>query len=250
VEATALIYRMAAYLTHAPIPMPTAPRILIAGQPKAGTTHLHQRMLHLSGLPMATLVPAYGAREQELSELHLLRAADGGYIACHHTRYSAFTGTLIHRFNLRTVVIVRNLLDVLVSTNDHLDNVGFGDGNPMGFLDPTQFLQRSREERLDTLIDMLAPWHINFFLSWAMAPRQDVVWARYEDIFANPDQTIPDLLSQLGVQPRPVKFHNTGGRLNVGRPGRGREQLSPAQIERLHSFTRHYPGIDFSPIGL
>jgi hypothetical protein len=230
--------------------MPEAPRILIAGQPKAGTTHLHQRMLHLSGLPMATLVPTYGAREQELSELHLLRAADGGYIACHHTRYSAFTSTLIDRFKLRTVVIVRNLMDVLVSTNDHLDNEGFGEGNPMGFLDPAHFLQRSREERLDTLIDMLAPWHINFFLSWTKAPRKDILWAQYETVFADPDQTIPELLLQLGVQPRPVKFHNTGGRLNVGRPGRGREQLSPAQIERLQSFTRHYPGIDFSPIGL
>jgi hypothetical protein len=39
-------------------------------------------------------------------------------------------------------------------------------------------------------------------------------------------------------------------RFNVGKTGRGREELSGAQIERIRSLTRFYPDVDFSPIGL
>lgn len=61
-DARALVGRLADLLTAAPIQMPDAPRLLIAGQPKAGTTQLHRRMCALSGLPSASLVPDYGGR--------------------------------------------------------------------------------------------------------------------------------------------------------------------------------------------
>lgn len=250
-DAHALIGRLADLLNAAPIDMPDAPRLLIAGQPKAGTTQLHRRMCVLSGLRAAGLVPDYGAREQELSELRLLLAAESGYVACHHTRYSRATGRLLDQFRLRTVVLTRDLADALVSTDDHIRREGFGGGNPMAFLDEATFLGLPQARRLDLLIDLVAPWHLQFYLSWRAAPRTDLVWARYEEIYADPDRTVPELLSRLGVPvPDGAMADVTGGRFNVGRIGRGRELLSPEQMGRLRRLGEHYPGFDLSPLGL
>lgn len=178
-------------------------------------------------------------------------AAEGGYVACPHTRYSRATGRLIDQFRLRTVVVTRDLADALVSTDDHLQREGSGGGNPMAFLDEHAFLSLPQPRRLDLLIDLVAPWHLHFFLSWKTAPRADLVWARYEDVYADPDRAVPELLARLGVTvPEGKTVEISGGRLNVGRAGRGREILSPEQMERLRRLGAHYPGHDLSPLGL
>ena len=39
-------------------------------------------------------------------------------------------------------------------------------------------------------------------------------------------------------------------RFNIGRAGRGREELNAVQIARIRRHQDYYPGIDFSPLGL
>jgi len=211
---------------------------------------MHQRLLQASGLPVGALVPADGAREQELSEICLLLAAEQGFVACHHVRFSSWTLEMMQRFQLKTVVLVRDLLDVIVSTHDHLEKEGFGGGNPMLFLNEKTFFKKSKEERMDMLVDLLVPWHIQFFLSWAHAPPSTFFWVQYEEFYQNPEENLKKLMEKLGIPfQEKGNFSRAGTRFNIGRAGRGREQLTQKQIARIQAMLAYYPEVDFSLIG-
>lgn len=255
IDGTLLLQNIAALLANRTIELGDRPRILIAAQPKSGSTWFSAQLSAMTGLPQLPLIPAYGGREQELSELRLAILAKKGFVACHHLRWSEITNQWIDRFGLRTIVLVRNLFDVVVSTNDHLDREGFGGGNPMLWLEP-EFLKRPKAERLDMLVDLLVPWHLHFFLSWHRSGRKDLVFLSYEDIFgAAPVPAMEALCERMGLDYRIAEGATSpdlekGTRRNVGRSGRGKEQLSPYQIERIEKMVRHYPQHDFSALGL
>lgn len=255
IDGNLLLQNLTALLGNRPLVLGAGPRILIAAQPKSGSTWFSAQLSAMTGIKQYPLIPAYGGREQELSELRLALLAQTPFVACHHVRGSAATQLWMDRFGLKTIVLVRNLYDVVVSTNDHLDREGLGGGNPMLWLEP-EFLKRSREERLDLLVDLLVPWHLHFFLSWSVSGRKDLEWVRYEDVFGEgTTQAMAGICERMGLPyrvdaARQGADFERGTRRNVGRSGRGKEQLSAAQIERIERMVAHYPQHDFSILGV
>jgi hypothetical protein len=113
----------------------------------------------------------------------------------------------------------------------------------------------SFEERMDAIVDLASPWYVNFYASWYLWRPMNIV--RYEDIVLGDEMEQAKWLARFGLLISPEQISNASDsiepdniRFNVGVAGRGLDQLTAAQVDRIRRLTRHYRGVDFSPIGL
>lgn len=201
--------------------------VLLACFPKSGSTTLSDRLAAVLGA-RADFVPAYGRREQELQE-DLVRIWRGrSAVAQHHVTASRWTLDLCEAYDVRPLVLVRNLADALVSLHDHAASEG--PDTPVALLEQGMSVQ--------AVADVAAAWYIKFYVSWYRAAPEAIV--TYEDVVLGGNSE--PIRQRLGVQL--TAPDGPSSRFNVGRAGRG-QAIDPDLILRL---TRHYPDVDFRPI--
>jgi uncharacterized membrane protein YkvA (DUF1232 family) len=225
------------------------PHILIACMPKSGSTFLSNVIAELPGFRRADLVPDFDRREQELDEFCLRGADPFAYVAQHHVRYSQWTHDLCRDYGLTPIVLVRDLLDVVVSLRDHLRRESAA--QPQFFAEAHHAAMD--DARLEAMIVRLAlPWYLNFYMSWRRAPGALVV--RYEDLTADPTQTVREVLRFADVHASRRDIDGAiqralgGGRsrLNVGASGRG-AALSPDLAREVQGLLDFYPEASNDP---
>ena len=124
------------------------------------------------------------------------------------------------------------MADALVSLHDH--------SNAEGPETPVAYLERGMS--LEAVVDLAAAWYVNFYVSWMRAAPERIV--RYEDVVLGGD--FKPVLRILGLPPELADTKAPSRRMNVGKAGRG-ERVDREALLRL---TRHYPDVDFGPIGL
>ncbi len=193
------------------------------------------------------MVSEWGRREQELDELKVMRQAmkfwSRGFVSQQHVRYSDATRRVLNRFNIKPVVVVRNLFDVVVSLKDHVRKEDHR--IPMVYL---------REEHLDLPDDALEciiarlaiPWYVNFYLGWREDP--NAVFVSYEDLVRSPADVIPNVCDQLDFEIAVADAQSAvrqvtdsaRNRFNVGKTGRGRGISEEAKLV-ITDMIRAYP---------
>ena len=248
--------------------------VLVACMPKSGSTFLSAALAHLPGFRREHVVPSYGRREQELSEAEIVRAFDAtqtlrrafdhgvmssphrpkAWVAQHHVKHNHETQTLLDRYGIVPVCLVRNLYDIVVSLRDHVVN-----DSPLtaaAYVDES--MTGWEPERMHAfLVDMAVPWYLHFYVSWMKADQKVLV--TYEDLVADPHAELRRILRE-GQLP----WNNDGiadalaavaggdqgkVRRNVGTTGRG-EAIGPDLRARVESYCNYYPDVDFRPIGI
>ena len=253
--------------------------------PKSGSTLLSKLVGLSPGFRKVKVVPGFGRREQELSELQLARmlvrtenrrkrwrkrrfndrlrawvrapaplpAWPIGFVCQNHLRFSAPTQEIINKFKLAPVVLVRDIFDVVPSIRDHYRNTSLN--MPMAYV--TEHISQMSDERLhEFIVDMVLPWYFNFFVSWQDCQHKLLV--TYDDLIADQEGTLARVLEFAGLDRRYVSTAVKGvagraeskfTRKNVGKAGRGRE-LSERLKAKIRLMAEYYPGVDFDPIGL
>lgn len=231
--------------------------LLIACMPKSGSSWLVSAMQKVSCFPTASLAHGFVENEQELYLPAILHWAQADKVVQQHCRASAPNIHLVQAFGMKPVVLVRNLADTLISMRDFWDNGAVRNS----FLYP-DWDSLDLDSKHEALVHHLAPWYVQFFVSWAMAERKcevEPMWVRYEDMIPNKAETLSSIaaFAELPAGPaeieaaiRAVDGDKAATRFNKGVAGRGAEAFTPAQHEMLRALTRPYPSIDFSPIGL
>jgi len=210
---------------------------------KSGSTFLSDVIAALPGFRRAMLVPAYGRRGQELDETCLQAFDADDYVAQNHVPYSDHTAELCGDYGLAPVVLVRDLLDVVVSLRDHL--------RQQGPVSPIFFAEREHagldDARLAMMLVRLAlPWYLNFYLTWRNAP--DALLVTYEELAAAPAATVSRILAFAGAAVGPAEVEAAvarveregASRFNVGVAGRGAE-LPPEAVRGVLELIDYYP---------
>ncbi len=213
-------------------------RILIACAPKTGSTYLTTLFALLPKFSRVILNTVGGRQEEELRQERLLAFHHLNYVAKNHIMCSAHRAALIERYGLKTIVITRSLADSIVSYRDHLADTS----SPLQVIEaPSGFQDMPKTEQYNCLIDLAAPWYINFVASWLnFAPTLNSVFVHYESLIQDPAGTIRDATDKLGITMTLASIEEAvetaslrDTRKNVGIAGRGTTELTTDQRARL-----------------
>jgi hypothetical protein len=237
-----LIHRVLAAKRGEPIPK-GGKHILIACMPKSGSTFLAKTIGNIPGMFDVTLSFGYERREQELCLVACSLAHELNYVAQHHVRYSTSTQKIMDSFGIFPVVLMRSIFDCVVSLRDHLEQESTE--IPIAYL-PPQILHLPKEKQYDLLIDLAVPWYANFFACWAeyKGPCMRIF---YRDMVEDFQGTISAILRAAGMDTSPALIDRAltlaqtqEVRFNVGRVGRGTQELTPRQIDRIQDLFSNY----------
>lgn len=217
--------------------------VLIACFPKSSSTFLSNAIGHLPNFNNVPLVFRCGRREQELDLFQCASLHDLNYVSQAHIRYSDATGQIMRTFGIFPVVLVRNIYDCVVSLLDHFHNESME--SPLAYLPPA-ILDAPREKQFDAIIDLALPWYANFYACWAEY-RGPALRLSYEEVSADSNGVIARILSAIdwrlpaeAVDGAVAEARAAGSRINVGRSGRGAEQLTAKQIARIRELFAPY----------
>jgi len=220
------------------------PHILVACMPKSGSSFLSNCIAGYKGFRHGILVPDYGVREQEMCELRLEKFNNRPYVAQLHVRNSEWTQKLIERYGITHVVLVRDLLDVVVSIRDHVRKLfHFG-----SLITLTARHRDISDDELDSLIVQFAmPWYISFYAGWRKDPK--AMFLNYEDVTTDPAATMAKIFDkarfdytaeEISAALDKIEEKKGRNRFNKGVKGRG-EKILPETRQKLVDMMAHYP---------
>lgn len=231
--------------------------IVIACMPKSGSTLMNRLLQALTGWDDTYFSFAFQQNEEELHLPYLQEAAKRNTVTQQHFRATEANIQLLQAFGIKPLIQVRNLYDIVVSYTDFFD---------AGAVSNTFFIGRwdqfERSERIDLMIDNFLPWYFAFYASWMDALAQDrleAIVVSYEELVAAMPETVKLVADFYGLDNSiedcnaavaAVNDGNAMTRLNKGVSGRGAEELTAAQKDRLARLGGYYPDVDFGPIGL
>jgi Sulfotransferase domain len=245
--------------------------VIVACMPKSGSTLLTALIASLPGMRRSTLVPGYHRREQEIC-IHSMKAAEEkmraqreafnstrgvqskmpiGFASQMHLRYSQPTATIMAEYNIKPVVLVRNIFDIVVSLADHIRN----ESPLMAMAYVTEAMRTWSAEELHEFIgDMVIPWYMNFFVSWQDC--EDKLLVTYEELTGDPKKILQQVslfanipASERYIENAIARANIKNTRKNVATAGRG-QKLADRVKDKIRKAAAYYPNIDFSPIGL
>lgn len=240
------------------LPADLAPHLLIACQPKTGSSFLKNALCRITGFRDVFFFHASGQAEQELYLPILLEFATIPTVTQQHCRASEANVQMMQAFGIRPVVLVRDIHDIVVSLHDfYLQGAVRGT-----FFSPADFAAMTEESRLDLIIDHVVPWHLQFVASWQQVEREQrlpLMWLTYETMMADKPAALRGVLRFWGLEYPPERVEagvetaladGRRNRLNKGVSGRGLTGLSPGQKDRIRSLARHFPSADFGILGI
>ena len=239
---------------------PSGPYVFVACMPRTGSTFLTETLCELTGFKRVELTDAFAENEQELDVPRLLDAYSYGSVTQQHVCANRRTVELMRDFGIRPVVLVRNIFDVVVSIRHFLLTEGCGKW-PTFFTTDERFRRLDEQSQYEQIVELGLPWYFDFFVSWAEATARgalDTMWLTYEAAAADWPAALRRVAGFYGLE---VSSGIEGAlarttaraaslRLNKGLPGRGDAVLEAATRERIRRYTRFYPDVDFTPIGL
>jgi LPS sulfotransferase NodH len=230
--------------------------LLIACFPKSGSTLLKRLLLAATGFGEASFVFAYRENEQEIYLPYLRGSATRNLVIQQHCLPTSPNQHLVQAFGIRPIILVRNILDVLLSWKEFLDQGAYGNT----FY--PQYTTLSDQQRLELVIDDRASWYLSFFAGWQRAVTSGQIegfWLTYGELTADPRGSIEAILKFQGIVPDPVRveaaaqeMENARGqtRFNKGVIGRGLSAFSEAHVAQIRRIAAYHPDVDFSRIGL
>jgi hypothetical protein len=235
--------------------------IFLAAMPKSASTFLHRALVRVTGFENVYFASAYRNIEQELYVPRIIDNYNVDSVTQQHPRANQVNLEIMSLYGIRPVVLIRNIHDVIVSMRDHLIRERLD--NLPGLYVPTDFRDSTEEVQFDFLVTYAGPWLVSFYASWMKAREAgelDMLWLNYADAasdwnstiskvlefyrIARNDSEIEAALAELGTTDK-AKL-----RMNQGVAGRGEQELSLPQQQRIGLMAKAYADIDFSPAGI
>ena len=231
--------------------------IFVVCLPKSASTFLALALAGATGRRTIPAVPSGGLREQEFDAFGTLALRDRAVVLQSHTRYSKATRYFLQEVGTPPVLVVRDLLDSLISLWDHMRDED--PHVPVALVDRRDLL-RDDAEMLDFLADVAAVWYVQFFAGWmrgAASGAVDLLMLDYETVTADPASAIESVCRHIGDPMPPMaaiarsleQVRLSKPRFNQGTSGRG-AQFGPERLARVERLAAFYPDVDFSRIGI
>ena len=235
--------------------------VLLACFPRSGSTYTFQVMAKVLGYRKVSLCYARQRSDHDLYVPFLLSNLDKPTLSQHHLKATEANIALINAFNIKVVVLVRNLENVLISLFHTIRNYP----PPHAYTLDEDSSTWPDDLLIDYLIQYRVPWYLDFFISWARALHRGEIRGHivtYEHMTDDETDYFSTICSSLQ---RPVEMEDIRAaaddvrekgnfRLSGGARERVDPILSPQQKDRIAQmgkvFERSFDWLDLSLIGI
>jgi hypothetical protein len=218
------------------------PNVILCALPKSGSLHAAELLACALGLKNHQIGFQRRGGTIYYPRLLLAKFIAGGTLSHCHQPPTPDALELFQRLGLRPLILTRSIPDALVSRRDMLARDRWC-SNLLTPLAHERYFALPRERQLDVVIDLFAPEYLGFAIGWralrgdAMRP----IFARYEDLATDEVGFVESVAAGLElscaaehVRAISAEIRDQGGiNFSTGRVGRGREEFSQAQLERL-----------------
>lgn len=238
------------------------PSIVLAFPPKAAGTYLRSAAISAVGGQLVRTVQAQGGRDATFYLptfiLYYTRGIPSRPLVTHvHMQALAANRRFIEALDLKPVVMIRSLADMLASYLDELEDQPLRPDKWLNIKVPSGYPAFSAERKGDFIIELIAPWYVSFFSTWWDYAKKDarVLFLDYDDFRTDPAANLERLLTHSHVprsrQQCQAALDEVWGeravfRFNKGISGRGETRFTPAQMDRLRRMIAYYA--DLEPI--
>ncbi|MEQ9643311.1 MAG: hypothetical protein RIM84_25045 [Alphaproteobacteria bacterium] len=232
-------------LTWRKLLLPRGDCVFVAALPKSGSSFLVKALAEATGHTQMFL----GYDHLNEQDLYLPRLIDswGQNVVVHqHLRATGANLDLLKVFHVRPVLLRRDLADALVSLADHLNTESLATA---AVTMPPAYRDWPRARQLQAVIDLAAPWYVQFLAGWETAAGDvDALVLDYAEVVADPAVAVATVLrhyrierSAADIEAAVARARGGAVRFNRGIAGRGAAEFSAEQLARLDDLTRHYP---------
>ena len=216
------------------------PNIFLAAFQRTGSTHLAISLCRLLNYRLASTIHIYGGDDSHGISENAARVLFPLPAQVFHQHTQATTGSivLLDAYGLRPVVMMRSMLDSMVSLRESLNK------GPqwIGIYVPKCWDDMPEEEQYDWLARNASSWYFTFYASWASS-RLDRLTLWYDEFYADQPAGIKRVLSHVGLDELGAVTdeailkcteRHADGRFNVGVSGRGRKTIPRSAIDAIY----------------
>ncbi|GAA0556347.1 sulfotransferase [Rhizomicrobium electricum] len=236
----------------------TRKAVVLAFPPKAGGTFLRTAIIKAIDGQLVRIVHALAGRDATPYLPTLLRYFEGGVTdktLVTHVHMLALGANLhlMNAFAIKPVVMVRSIPDMLASYWDMIESDDDALRDGLNCHIPPNFRTLAQNAKADFIVDILAPWYVNFYAGWiayAAAAPDKVLMIDFRVFQQNPAGVVAGILDHVGL-PCDTKACEAGVayaweirsalRFNKGEGGRGAAYFRPVHLKRLTRMAAHYP---------
>jgi hypothetical protein len=233
------------------------PFLLLAFAPKCAGTYFRQAAIHAVGGQLIRMCHAQGGRDGTLYLPNVIASCldDTAPVTVTHLHMQALTANrrFIETLGLKPVIMIRNIADMLASFLDMLEVDPVARAEGLNCQVPTNFCDMPRSDKLDFMIDAIAPWYASYFATWKsfVDDEPDTVCVlRFHDFCSNPAEALRTTLTHAGFVTTLFRCRQSleavwrekeNHRYNKGVQGRGKDYFSPAHFAQLKKLLSYYP---------
>jgi hypothetical protein len=233
------------------------PFLLLAFAPKCAGTYFRQAAIHAIGGQLVRMCHAQGGRDGTfyLPNVVVSCLDDTAPATVTHLHMQALTANrrFIDTLGLKPIIMIRNIADMLASFLDMLEVDPVARDEGLNCQIPWNFCEMGRSDKLDFMIEVIAPWYASYFATWKSfvddAP-ETVCLLRYRDFCDDPAETLRRALTHAGFVTTLFKCRQSleevwrdkeNYRFNKGVRGRGKDYFSPVHFAQLRKQLSYYP---------
>lgn len=165
--------------------------------PKSGSSFMFLTLARLLEAKPVDLVYSHFS-EQDLYLPNIERYTEVRTITKHHTLATSPNLDLIKTYNMRPIVLTRNLPDVIVSLREHVIRTK----RWPHFHLPLDFVDRTFNDQINFLIDFAVPWYLFFYNSWKTVEendQMDLLFVDYAEIHSDKLQLFQKLTEYWNI---------------------------------------------------
>jgi hypothetical protein len=175
-------------------------RVVVSAPMKSGSTFISESIGAAFHLPkislMMLLARPYDYAElgaashaHEIDELALLNAClvPTGFVAHHHMLCTPFLTKQAELYNLKFILLRRNIFDCLISLDDFCLKLLTGLTGVGRYLElqlPLNWVEMEFDDRMHQLLNRFLPSYVQYYVSWKLLERGGAIsplWLSYED---------------------------------------------------------------------
>ena len=208
--------------------------IFLAASMKSGSTHIKNSFVRLGFKPASVHTTLPGCVNED-SRVDMGAASVlfplGGMVFHHHIRAIGPNAKILDMFDVKPIVLVRNVLDSVVSWKESMDfdvENGLGNYNSHSSVYGAQWKWMNEHEKYQWILYNVVPWYFSFFLSWKNCFKPIPMFHFYEDHFKNEAEGIHKILKhsdtpEFTLPPSAIEkcIGSQDGKFNKGILGRG-----------------------------